>query len=190
MCLRDRLFSWLYTQTDSQGFNLASVVWALIWDEIWIWMLKLHQGANVLCKKGELRIAWFDAKERSAGGKTTKDTQRETVQMHRLKIRYQLWYKPCVVSRLKSGSWHRVVDLFRHIEIHFNTRRAVWHVGTGFDSLATALVAHNRRGPWGEGSRQMLLQSEWFNHSSGDGSKKICLHTAQPYISGSGSGGV
>lgn len=122
-------------------------------------------------------------------GKLQK-TQRETVQMHRLKIRYQLWYKPCFVSRLKSGSWHRVVDLFRHIEIHFNTRRAVWHVGTGFDSLATALVAHNRRGPWGEGSRQMLLQSEWFNHSSGDGSKKICLHTAQPYISGSGSGGV
>lgn len=40
-------------------------------------MLELHLGANVLCKKGELRIAWFDAKERSAGGKTTKDTERD-----------------------------------------------------------------------------------------------------------------
>lgn len=39
-------------------------------------MLVLHQDANVLFKKGELRIAWFDAKERSAGGKTTKDTER------------------------------------------------------------------------------------------------------------------
>lgn len=39
-------------------------------------------------------------------------------------------------SGLKLASWSRFLDMFRDIEIGFNTQGAAWHFGTFFDSLA------------------------------------------------------
>lgn len=39
---------------------------------------------------------------------------------------------------LKWTSWSRFLNMFRDIEIGFNTQGAAWHFGTFFDSLARA----------------------------------------------------
>ncbi|KAL7374042.1 hypothetical protein ABVT39_020794 [Epinephelus coioides] len=88
--------------------------------------------------------------------------------------KYEFLYKLDV--KLEIGApgtgWLTCLGALRFISIH----------GELSDTLANALTVWQQctslqAQSLGRGSRQMLLQSEWFNHSSGDSSKKICLHT-------------
>lgn len=94
------------------------------------------------------------------------------------------WHHPLLILESAGcldrelGFWLGIAHLFRRVEIHFSTLRAVWHPGTRFDSLATAQYLG-----------QMLLQSEWFNHSSGDCLKRNSAYTTELRWNISSNGG-